>query len=173
MASVGELFTAEEAEALRWLARGLISARKRESAPSGPTPSKATSAKKTSAPKATGPVADDADLDGEWGDPEVRKDPPRWAGPPMVGRKYSQTSAEYLDSLAGFLAWKAGKDDEKGDEQSAKYAGYARKDAARARGWAARMRSPGWALRATAQPPAEDTSPPVEEEFAGDDDIPF
>jgi hypothetical protein len=93
-------------------------------------------------------VAPDADLDSEWGNPEIRKDPPRWHGQSYAGRRYSQTEPAYLDCLAGFLRWKAGKDDEMATSAAApeertkcaKYAGYARKDAARAQGWAERLR---------------------------------
>ena len=34
-------------------------------------------------------IADDYDLDGLYGDPEIRKDPPRWSGESMVGKRYS------------------------------------------------------------------------------------
>lgn len=89
---------------------------------------------------APGAVAPASELDSQYGNPVIKKDPPRWSGPSFVGQPYSACSAEYLESLAGFLEWKAGKDTEKGDADSLKYAGYARKDAARARGWAQRNR---------------------------------
>ncbi len=108
----------------------------------------------TGAPAATvgGAVATDADLDSKWGDPDVRKDPPRWKGKSFEGKKYSQTAPEFLDELAGFLDWQAVKNDEKaaamkaaGDDKGfadqTKYARYSRTDAGRARGWGARMRS--------------------------------
>lgn len=96
-------------------------------------------AKSAARPASFGGVAPASDLDGEWGNPEVRKDPPRWDGPSFAGRKYSECPADFLESLAGFLDWAAGKDEETGDAQKLKYAGYKRKDAARARGWAARV----------------------------------
>jgi hypothetical protein len=89
---------------------------------------------------APGAVAPASELDSQYGDPTVRKDPPKWTGDSFAGKPYSACSPEFLDNLAGFLEWKAGKDTEKGDADSLKYAGYARKDAARARGWAARNR---------------------------------
>lgn len=99
----------------------------------------ATPAARPAPPSApAGAVADDRDLDGQWGDPTVRKDPPRWTGASYAGKRYSECPPDYLDTLAGLLDWQAGKDEEKGDEQSVKYAGYKRKDAARARGWARR-----------------------------------
>ena len=98
-------------------------------------------------------VASDADLDGQYGNPEVKKDPPRnWSGASFVGSRFSECPPEYLDALASFFDWKAGKDEEQakaaGDDEDtakakAKYARYARTDAARARGWAARLRA-GW-----------------------------
>lgn len=93
---------------------------------------------KASAPPPAPRVADDADLDGEWGAPAVRKDPKRWTGPSYVGKKYSECPSDYLLQLAGLLDWQAAKDKEKGDTDSLKYAGYKERDAARARGWAAR-----------------------------------
>lgn len=99
-------------------------------------------------------VATDAELDSQYGDPEIRKDPPRWDGESFKGCKMSEATPEYLDSLAGFLDWRAGKkreeaaeltdeDDETKAERAkaVKYAGYDEKDAARARGWARRKRA--------------------------------
>ena len=120
-----------------------------------------------------GAMAPDSDLDGQWGNPAVRRDPARWPGDSHKGEFYSDCPPNYLDSLAGFLDWCADRDEEKGTEDGAKYARYGRMDAARARGWAHRIRS--------AQPNGE-LFPGDEEEqgpsdfpqddFA-DDDIPF
>lgn len=80
-------------------------------------------------------VASDADLDGQWGNPEVRaKDPRDWTGEPMKGRRFSECPAEYLDMLAARFDFFATK------ETDDKKIGYAKKDAARARGWAKRIR---------------------------------
>lgn len=87
---------------------------------------------------APGAVAPASELDSQYGNPVIKKDPPRWSGPSFVGQPYSACSAEYLESLAGFLEWKAGKNEE--DPERAKFAAYDRKDAARARGWAQRNR---------------------------------
>jgi hypothetical protein len=84
-------------------------------------------------------VADDADLDGQWGDPEVRKDPKRWDGESMVGKRFSECPAEFLRTLASFFIWQAEKDEKTGDETKIKYAGYKRRDASRALGWAKRI----------------------------------
>lgn len=88
-------------------------------------------------------VAPDSDLDSQWGDPEVKKDPPRWNGAPQAPCRMSQCPPEYLDVFAEFKDWQAGKEEEKDTDEGRKKAGYCRKDAARARGWAARSRA--WA----------------------------
>jgi hypothetical protein len=64
-------------------------------------------------PKAAGPsastpgrIAPDSEIDDlEWGDKEIRKDPPRWKGEAFKGRKWSETTPEYLDAMANFLDW--------------------------------------------------------------------
>ncbi len=87
-------------------------------------------------------AADDADLDGQYGNPVVRKDPPRWKGESYAGQTYSVCPAAYLESLAGFLDWAADKDEQKLDDpQAQKYAKYKRIDARRARGWIARIKA--------------------------------
>lgn len=92
-----------------------------------------------------GAIANDAELDGQYGDPIIKKDPSRWRGESFVGCTYSQTTPEYLDELASFKEWTASKNDE--SEAKRKYAAYDRRDAARARGWAARLRA-GWKPKA-------------------------
>jgi hypothetical protein len=47
---------------------------------------------------------------------------------------------EYLEILADFKEWQAGKEEETGTEESRKKAKYLRLDASRARGWAQRKR---------------------------------
>ncbi len=91
-----------------------------------------------------GAIASDHDLDSQYGDELIRKDPPRWKGDSFAGCKMSQCSSEYLRDLAGFFDWKAEKDTEQGTYKNAKgdmvptRPQYARKSAARARGWAKR-----------------------------------
>lgn len=105
----------------------------------------ASSAKSGGSPVAA--VASDADLDGQYGDPEVKKDPPRWGGKPYGGRglHYSQTEPAFLEVLASFKDWSASKDDELGavDAKGRPKSHWSRKDASLARGWAARLRA-GW-----------------------------
>lgn len=80
-------------------------------------------------------IASDADLDGQHGDPVIKaKDPRDWSGPSMVGRRFSQCPAEYLDLLADRYDYFASK------ETDPKKARYNALDAGRARGWARRVR---------------------------------
>lgn len=100
-------------------------------------------------------VAPDSDLDGQYGDPEVRFNPRDWAGDSQKGKPFSECPAAFLEMLAETLDYFAEKKSQ-GTEDEKKKAGYDRRDAARARGWALRMRSgkhtppagesaPGWA----------------------------
>lgn len=93
----------------------------------------------------------DADLDAPDGDPEIRKDPSpkKWSGALHKGDRMSQCEPDYLDALAGFLAWKAGADREdaakaatpEDADKHRKYAGWAERDAAYARAWARRIKA--------------------------------
>jgi hypothetical protein len=97
-----------------------------------------------SAPRSAGAVAPDEDLDGEWGDVKIKHDPPRWlkqGGNPLAPTTASQCPPEYLDAYASFRDWQAQRDEAKGTPKDMERAAYARKDAARARGWAARKRA--------------------------------
>ena len=122
-----------------------------------------------------GAVATDADLDGKYGDPSVRRDPKRWTesgGESMVGRAYSACPVAFLDELAGFLEWAASHPRAGlSPEDAAKYARYDATDAARARGWAARVRAGGAREQSAfgATPPA----PAWDGTGANPDDIPF
>ena len=84
----------------------------------------------------------DADLDGEHGDP-VAKFPPKDDGQwdRFAGQPLSRSSSSFCERMAGFWDWQAGKDEVSGDEKKVKNARYKRLDAARARGWAARLKS--------------------------------
>jgi hypothetical protein len=126
-----------------------------------------TGAKPFTSPSAKPPieVATDAELDGRWGNPAVFKDPPRWNAESYEGMQFSACPADYLDSLAGFLDWRAQKEDEerKVDKQGRPRSAWSRKEAKLARGWAERLRRNG-------VKPA-----PQSESFGGfhEDDIPF
>ena len=133
-------------------------------------------------------LASDADLDSQYGDPEVKRDPKQWAGESMVGRRFSQCPPDYLETLAGFKDWQARKDDESGavDDKGRPKSHWAKKDAARARGWGKRVRD-GWTpsngAGAAPQPSrygasghgasAKHTGSPDDYGAAAGDDIPF
>jgi len=88
-------------------------------------------------------VASDSDLNGAYGNPEVKaKDPRDWTGPTMKGRKFSECPADYLDLVASRLDYFAETADAEGKTTSAgkPVAPFNRADAARARGWAKRIR---------------------------------
>lgn len=111
-------------------------------------------------------VADDADLDGKYGNPVVKFDPRDWRGESCKGLTMADCPAEFLDLLAGTFEYFAKKAEKNGDVTNAgkPVAPYNRRDAARARGWAARNRhrgpaavlapesAPAWAADAAAEP---------------------
>ena len=88
-------------------------------------------------------VAPDSDLDSQYGDPLVRaKDPRDWTGESQLGKSFSECPAEYLDLVAARLDYFAEKAEAEGTLTSTgkPVAPYNRRDAARARGWAQRIR---------------------------------
>jgi hypothetical protein len=112
-----------------------------------------------------GAIADDRDLDSQYGNPEIKKDPPRWTGQSYAGCRFSDASPEYLETLAGFLDWKARKDDESNavDTKGNPKSKWARLDAARARGWRKRALESKTTKRAAPKP-----KPAVEAEAEAD-----
>lgn len=134
-----------------------------------------------------GAIADDRDLDGQHGDPTIKFDPSAkyWNATSYEGYHFSETEPDYLDAMAKYLdacAYMAEKDS---DERKRKSAIYKRKDAARARGWAQRLRARGnggggghargngggggsRSSGPASPPPAEDYGG-----FANEDDVPF
>lgn len=123
-------------------------------------------------------VASDGELDSQYGNPEVKaKDPRDWTGDSMKGRRFSECPPSYLDLVADRLVYFAEQAEEHMVDQQTpeteradlkKKAHYNRKDAARARGWAARLRN-GWT------PPAasEAFGAPESGEPINADEIPF
>lgn len=116
-------------------------------------------------------VASDSDLDSQYGDPVIRmKDPRDWTGDSMMGLPFSECPPEYLDLWAerndyfGKIADEEGTKANNGKPLSY----YKYKDAARARGWAARKRN-GW----QPQPAEEAAAFPSDAPMVADDDIPF
>lgn len=90
-----------------------------------------------------GAVANDRDLDSKYGDPELKFSPRDWTGPSFKNRRFSECPPELLDLVADSLEYFGKQADERDEKTNAgKPVGdYKRKDAARARGWAARMRA--------------------------------
>lgn len=118
-----------------------------------------------------GAVADSRDLEGPYGNPEIRRDPPRWTGQSYVGCRFSEASAEYLETLAGFLDWKARESDKK-DERvkgGALKSKFIRLDASRARGWRKRILEGGQKRSFSAPKPAQHR----DEDAGLDADMPF
>lgn len=99
-----------------------------------------------SATPAQAEIASEAELDSDYGDPVIKaKDPRTWTGEPQQGKRFSQCPPAYLDQLAERYDFFAAKEDEEGavDAKGRPKSHWSRKDAARARGWAKRLRS-GW-----------------------------
>lgn len=110
-------------------------------------------------------VADDADLDSDRGDPEVKFSPRRWKGQDYKGHRFSLCDPDFLDAYAEALQYSS-EHPKTGRE---KYARFDAMDAARARGWAKRLRS----RPAThAAQPAKSTVTDPADDFANDE-IPF
>jgi hypothetical protein len=87
------------------------------------------------------PVASDADLDGKHGDPIVKFDPRDWSGNSCKGLPMSACPPEFLDLLAETFDYFASEAERKNELWNDKpVAPYKRADAARARGWAKRIR---------------------------------
>jgi hypothetical protein len=112
-------------------------------------------------------VADDFDLDGQYGNPPVRKDPPAkyWSGESYAGMRFSECPAEYLEALGRYLDSCAYmKRTKPKDDKDIKYAEYDEMNAARARGWAQRNKN--------APPPVPKESNGAVDSF-DDDSVPF
>ncbi len=91
-------------------------------------------------------IAPDSDLDGKYGDEDVKFIPRDWSGHrEHKGMKMSACSPEFLDVLAASYDYFAQKNTLEGATATngKPKADYDRRSAARARGWATRLRS-GW-----------------------------
>lgn len=104
-------------------------------------------------------VADDADLDSQYGSPEVRiPKSEKWAKwTHLTGKAMHECPADFLREYARLLEWQAGKDEAENKTTSSgkPTAPYKRRDAARARGWAKRNAGAPPQVHAPAQ--ADDT----------------
>lgn len=87
-------------------------------------------------------IASDRDLDGKYGDPELRFNPRDWTGPSFKGQHFSECPPDLLDLVAETFEYFALEAEKKGEvtDRGKPVAEYKRQDAARARGWAKRMR---------------------------------
>lgn len=99
-----------------------------------------TTQARASAPKA---VASDRDLDGKYGDPVVKFMPRDWTGQSFKNTHMSACPPELLDLLAETFEYFATQAEANNEmtPRGKPVADYKRSDAARARGWAKRMRS--------------------------------
>lgn len=97
-----------------------------------------------------GAIASATDLDGKYGNPKVRCNPTDWKGAPRKGHLLNRCEPEFLDLYSEMLEFFAQKADAAGEKASGgkPKSFYDRADAARARGWAKRLRD-GW------QPPQQ------------------
>jgi hypothetical protein len=98
------------------------------------------------APKPPAAIADDVDLDGPYGDPIIKAADPRdWHGDSQKGKRFSECPPGYLDLVASRLDYFAQQAEAEGrlTTSGKPVAPFNRRDAARARGWAKRLRA-GW-----------------------------
>lgn len=130
-------------------------------------------------------IAPDSDLDGQYGDPIVKAADPRdWTGPTQKGKRFSECSSEYLELVASRLDYFADQAEKENKLTSTgkPVAPFNRREAARARGWAKRVRegrvpvavavAETWGTHPPADPATMDAGNPWASETT-DDDIPF
>lgn len=98
------------------------------------------------------PVASDRELDGRYGDPELKFMPRDWTGPNFRGRHFSECPPALLDLVAESCDWFAEQADKKHEmtDRGRPVSDFKRADAARARGWARRLRATGQPVAAGA-----------------------
>lgn len=104
-----------------------------------------------------GAVANDTELDSSKGDRKIVCNPRDWNGESFKGARMSECPPDFLDVYAAMMDGFADRNTD------ATKAGYDRKDAARARGWARRKREQ------TAREREEYGHPPPLDESAADD----
>ncbi|MEO8679243.1 MAG: hypothetical protein ABI665_09370 [Vicinamibacterales bacterium] len=103
-------------------------------------------------------VASDRDLDGKYGNPKVKFMPRDWTGPSFKDYQFSECPPALLDMLSETLDYFAQKAEETNEQYNGKpTAPYKRSDAARARGWAHRIRSGQYVQAPAAEPGATDS----------------
>ncbi len=134
-----------------------------------------------------GPVADDADLEGQYGDFEIKRPlaPRYWNGEPFAGKRLSELDEPQLVAV---IKWLLACEYMARKEGDAKKADYKVRDAARARGWLRRVRANGGKPVASAaqttqayagggqwavDDPYASRGAPADDAGMGDDEIPF
>lgn len=132
--------------------------------PAHPVPSAPVSS--PSSPPANGKrVAAASEIDGQYGNPKVRFDvKKKWiesGKPSQKGKAFSDCDPAFLDLYADALDYYASKAQElvdagTADDNKKKEAKFGPVDAARARGWAARIRATGYKSPPAAAPPPDD-----------------
>lgn len=82
------------------------------------------------------------DLTDKYADVEVRKMPSAkyWSGEDFTGKTLSQTSADFCEAFAKYKEACAHMNEREANPEKAKYIGYDRRDAKRARAWAEKLR---------------------------------
>lgn len=98
-------------------------------------------------------VADDADLDSQYGDEQIRKmpSPKYWNGADYTNENMSSLPSDFLRAYAKYKSACAYMTRKNGDPEKLKYADYDDKSARRALGWAAR--NEGKALEGVVEDP--------------------
>lgn len=126
----------------------------------------AAKARQASAPK---PIASDRDLDGKFGDPVLKFTPRDWTGASYKNRRFSECPPALLDMIAESCDYFAKVAEEKKERTNSgkPVAPYKLADAARARGWAKRIRD-GKHVQTTEPLPARDAGEGDEEGWASD-----
>jgi hypothetical protein len=115
-----------------------------------------------------GQTVPEDELDTQYGNFEIKRDPPRWSGKSYAGCTLSRCSPEFLDTYAGFKDWCGDKDAETGavTNTGKPKAQFAYRDASRARQWAKRIRE-------NEEQERQDNASPAGGEAKQDDQIPF
>lgn len=92
--------------------------------------------------RAPKPIASDRDLDGKYGNPLVKFMPRDWTGDSFKGARMSECPAALLELLAEAFDYFGREAEAKGEltDSGKAVAQYKYADAARARGWAKRIR---------------------------------
>lgn len=98
-----------------------------------------TTQMRAAAPKT---IASDRDLDSKYGDPVLKFTPRDWTGASFKNRAFSECPPDLLDLVADTFEYFAQQADKEGKttDKGKPVSEFKRADAARARGWAKRMR---------------------------------